>query len=50
MNKLERFRIAYARYKKRLKKNGSSDMAMNIALSAGIDFLSEYENADKEEK
>lgn len=50
MTKKQRIHVAYVRYKLKLRKQGASEFAINLAFSSGIDFLHEYENAHKEKR
>ena len=44
----EAVRIAIMEYTKRLKENGSSNMAISSAICAGLDFLMYYDIARRQ--
>ena len=50
MKHQERVKIATERYRKKLKSTRTSNFAINLALSSGLDFLMYYRTAHKKLK
>jgi len=47
MTHAQRVKIAIQRYKKSLRKNGTSEFAVSLAVGSGLEFLVYYNTAHK---